>query len=287
MKKCIIVIPVYKDIPNNLEKASFIQGLKILSRHDICIISHTGCRLDWYNNVANKFNKIINVAYFPSSYFSSVEGYNDLCFSAEFYERFSDYEYMCIYQLDAWVFKDEIEYWCNQGYDYIGAPIFYPYNAKRFTPKVCGIGNGGFCIRRISHCLKMINSNQKKPFIKPLPLIRLYWNYFLYDEKFTKNILRRIGIIPTLLMKMFGIRNSIEYYRINHINEDMIFGTWSTKSWGSNGNVPTADVALKFSFEVHPEMLFNKNNQQLPFGCHAFEKWDYESFWSKFIKIDI
>ena len=29
---------------------------------------------------------------------------------------------MLIYQLDAYVFKDELLNWANKGYDYIGAP---------------------------------------------------------------------------------------------------------------------------------------------------------------------
>lgn len=34
-----------------------------------------------------------------------------------------------IYQLDAWVFNDELSSWCSLGYDYIGAP-FFPYRGK-------------------------------------------------------------------------------------------------------------------------------------------------------------
>ena len=29
---------------------------------------------------------------------------------------------MLIYQLDAFVFQDDLAYWCQQNYDYIGAP---------------------------------------------------------------------------------------------------------------------------------------------------------------------
>ena len=44
-------------------------------------------------------------------------------------------------------------------------------------------------------------------------------------------------------------------------------------------------VALQFSFEVNPSLLYEMNNQQLPFGCHAFEKYEYETFWKNFINI--
>ena len=44
------------------------------------------------------------------------------------YERYAAYEFMFTYELDAFVFKDELEKWCEQGWDYIGAPWFDGYN---------------------------------------------------------------------------------------------------------------------------------------------------------------
>jgi hypothetical protein len=43
--------------------------------------------------------------------------------SIDFYKRFRDYKFILIYQLDAYVFRDELEYWCEQDYDFIGAPL--------------------------------------------------------------------------------------------------------------------------------------------------------------------
>ena len=88
-------------------------------------------------------------------------------------------------------------------------------------------------------------------------------------------------------MKIIGIHNTIQYYKKTHINEDMIFGTWSTCSWGGHGNIPSKQEAARFSFEVHPERLYHNNGNVLPFGCHAFEKWEYDSFWKKHIKIQL
>lgn len=281
-KQCIIVIPVYNPAPKEMEKASFRQGLSVLGSHEIALVTHRECDLSLYKSIIKEYDCDVKIQYFDSKYFASVEGYNDLCFSIEFYERFIEYEYMLIYQLDAWVFRDELDYWCEKGYDYIGAPIFHAINTKLFTTKFCGIGNGGFCLRRISHCMKMIKGKQNKVFIKPIPLVALYWNYFLYSEKF-KSFSMRMRILPTLILKMFGKYNNIRYYRTKHINEDMIFGTWSTKSWGYNGIIPDYHESMKFSFEVHPAMLFKQNSEKLPFGCHAFEKWEFDTFWSKYI----
>lgn len=284
MKRCIIAIPIYKKIPTTVEEASFRQGLNILGNHDIVVFTFRELDISIYKSIAVEVGKNFSVEYFDKHFFASVQGYNDLCFSTEFYERFTVYEYMLIYQLDAWVFRDELDYWCDQGYDYIGAPIFHAYNARKFTTKFCGIGNGGFCLRRISHCLNMLKSNRNKNFIKPFPLVQLYWNYFLYSDKFTRNFVNRLRIVPTVILKMFGYCNSIDYYAKHHINEDMIFGTWSSKSWGFHGNIPSKEIAQRFSFEVHPDMLYKENGNVLPFGCHAFEKWSYDTFWKNYIK---
>lgn len=56
-KKCIIVIPVYKDAPNNTERASFFQALNILKNHDICIITHNSCNLTVYKKYQRKQTK--------------------------------------------------------------------------------------------------------------------------------------------------------------------------------------------------------------------------------------
>ena len=47
--------------------------------------------------------------------------------------------------------------------------------------------------------------------------------------------------------------------------------------------VAKADVNYKFSFEVFPKRLYKMNGNKLPFGCHAFERYDY-GFLKEFIK---
>ena len=64
-----------------------------------------------------------------------------------------------IYQLDAFVFSDMLEYFCGLGYDNIGAawpPFIRPtfnHNGKKYRPKV---GNGGFSLRRVKSCYNVL-----------------------------------------------------------------------------------------------------------------------------------
>lgn len=285
MSNCIVVIPVYKRNLSLSEEASFRQCLKVLKNYNITIFTYEELDISGYNEIAEKMSKNFTVEYFNQKYFKSVAGYNELCFMHEFYERFLSYEFMLIYQLDAWVFRDELKYWCEKNYDYIGAPIFWAYNSKRFTTKVAGIGNGGFSLRKISYCLRMLNLPKNRPYLKPLRIIKMYYNYFIYDDKF-RPLHKKAVILPLILLKIFGIFNTLNYFlRTKQINEDMIFGTNAKYAWGGKVKLPSDKEAMEFSFEVHPEIAFHLIGDKLPFGCHAFEKWSYKSFWSKYIKL--
>ena len=283
---CIVVIPIYKDVPSLEERASIRQTFHVLGKHDIAFITHQDCRLDEYEKVVESEQGMMRTEFFDKGYFDSTAHYSDLCFSEEFYLRFKDYEYMLICQPDAWVFRDELDYWCQQGYDFIGAPIFFPYNKRRFTRIFYGVGNGGFSLRRIDYCLRIIHSNWNRIFLKPGILAKIYWYGFLYNEEYKKNILTHLGLLPLFIAKVFGIRNTIAQFRKTGCEEDMIFSVWAKNAWGMKCNVPDELEAAHFSMEVHPEYLSSKIDGKLPFGCHAFEKWDYETFWKKHIRID-
>jgi hypothetical protein len=72
---------------------------------------------------------------------------------------------MLIYQLDAWVFKDDLMKWCNKGYDYIGAPWFEDFGSYEKGKKLWRVGNGGFSLRKIKYFCKVLS--WKWPVIKP------------------------------------------------------------------------------------------------------------------------
>jgi hypothetical protein len=46
------------------------------------------------------------------------------------------------------------------------------------------------------------------------------------------------------------------------------------------------ETAIKFSFEAQPSLLYQMNSNVLPFGCHAWEKYEPE-FWEPFVKSQI
>jgi hypothetical protein len=153
----IIVIPIYKEKLTELEKASLVQCCKILGKHDISLVCPSGLNVKEYSDVLNKFGARFKIQEFDNGFFESTKTYNLLMLSADFYKRFIAYDFMLIYQLDAYVFKDELDYWCEQGYDFIGAP-WNRYDFLRNKIHLIEVGvNGGFSLRKISSFIKVLS----------------------------------------------------------------------------------------------------------------------------------
>ncbi|MBR2519828.1 MAG: hypothetical protein IKE46_08615 [Selenomonadaceae bacterium] len=138
MSKVAVVIPVYREL-NELEKISLAQCRKILGRYPLVFVAPEG-------KIFSYFKSGDMVAHFPAKYFQSVQTYSRLLTSPQFYEPFADFDYILIYQLDAFVFYDALEEFCSLGYDYIGAP--WPWLAE-VGGKFLRVGNGGFSLRKV------------------------------------------------------------------------------------------------------------------------------------------
>ena len=114
----VVAIPVYKKVIDVFEEKSLIQCLKVLSRYQICLFGPEGMDMSYYKSFFSKLGVPFKVETFAPSFFCGTKGYNQLLLSSNYYKRFEIFDYMLIYQLDAYVFRDELEEWCEKGYDY-------------------------------------------------------------------------------------------------------------------------------------------------------------------------
>lgn len=275
LKSCVVIIPVYKKELSPFEEASFRQGLRVLRNHDIVIVTYSGLDLSFYRHISENESKEFGVEFFERHFFESVNGYNALCLDSQFYRRFDAYKYMLIYQTDAWVFRDELLDWCNKNYDFIGAPHFFSNGNQRST-EFLGVGNGGFSLRRIQYCIDILSKFLYMPFFKSSGL----WLLNKYNCEST--IIKTIKVA----IKSIGIKNTLAYYKRGDVfNEDLIFGTFSRFIWGIKANIPSHEVAARFSFELHPEFLYHLCGDKMPFGCHAYRKYEYDTFWKYHISV--
>lgn len=237
--KSIVIIPIYKESFTEFEKMSLVQCCKILGKHDFSLICPEDLEVEEYTKILNAFGVKYRIESFGKSFFESLRGYNLLMLSADFYTRFSPYEYMLIYQLDAYVFRDELNYWCEKGYDYIGAPwigrlAFFRTGMNKLRPGE----NGGFSLRKVYSCIEVLGSNA-------------------------------------------GGAGILADYIKSGKNEDGFFSLRAVKI-NPAFKVAPLDVAIHFSFERKPETLFQITGGKLPFGCHAWAKYN-PGFWKKFI----
>lgn len=268
MKNAVVII-AYSPTPSEIELVSFSQCLKILFNHDIIVACPNSLNTDIYDSIIQNIN--INVLFikFDDSFFTSVASYNKLMKSIIFYEHFLKYNYILIYQLDAFVFKDELNLWCNKNYDYIGAP-WYTDKGKILK----SAGNGGFSLRKVSTFYNLLSGKYEKSFLNKIifffNIIVFYLKEFDF-YRFTKSFY-------LILKCRFNILRFVFYYTDE--NEDYSFYRFFT--FYPITHIPESKEAISFSFERFPEDLYVKNNHELPFGCHAFNKYN-PKFWSQFI----
>ena len=220
-----IVIPIYREMMTEYERISLVQCRRVFGNYDIIYAAPGGLHIHEYVQLLPN----AKVLSFPDEFFGSIESYNCLMLSSEFYEKFAAYTYILLYQLDAFVFADELEYFCGLGYDYIGAPWGAGRHVRvgpQKSDKVsCYVGNGGLSLRHVQHSLEMLA--------------------FLGDK-----------------VSAWGG------------NED-IFWSFCGEVYKDKFRVAPVEIAERFAFEETPRQSYEKLGR-LPFGCHAWEKYDIE-----------
>ena len=259
-----MVIPIYKVMPDTVEKISLGRVLNVLKLYDIIFVYPKSLSLNFYLDFFEGFNFYPNFKSFNDDYFNGIAGYNKLMLSYEFYERFAQYDYMLLYQLDAIVFSDQLDYWCDQGYDYIGAPWFEHYgeNNSKFRMSRYA-GNGGLSLRKVDSTLELLRRAEGVQYnpLKEQKFLEKRW----YLKAFFMYLTRRMTL-----------REAIDR---RPLFEDAVISKY-LPDYFSDYRVAPPDVASKFAFECYPSYLYKINNDELPFGCHAFLRHEPE-FWEE------
>jgi uncharacterized protein DUF5672 len=263
--KVAVVIPIYKPFPDltRNETLSLLQVGKVLAKRDIFLIYPPSVNIDEYIRLfAPGQGKPVPI---DSRFFGDSKRANRLGVSPELYSCFASYEYMLLYHIDAYVFSDELDYWCSQGLDYVGAPWFDGNDSPKLPLTFTGVGNGGFSLRRIRSFLEVA---QNRSFVNlHLGLSQVY-DFLEGENHKTVRKYLFINSFMRIIEPFSGYEDEFWGFTVPR------FHKWFT--------VAKPEQALKFSFEVLPRELYRLNNNQLPFGCHAWEKYD-PVFWQSFI----
>ena len=182
---------------------------------------------------------MVTVERFAPGFFGGIAGYNRLMLSAEFYRRLAPYEYVLLHQLDAFVFEDRLDGWCARGYDYVGAPW---------------LGDGW-------------------PPASLSPLKRAILRAVTRGD-------RRVGNGGFSLRRVSSfLRTATRWRRVlAHwgSNEDLFWSVAGRRL--GRLRIPPVAEAMHFSFELEPRVCYERLSGELPFGCHAWARYDPE-FW--------
>lgn len=253
--KVKVVVPIYKEHLPERELLSLKNNASVLSRYPQVLLAPEGLNVEaTLREVPNMEVVRVSPAFLGSN---GIAGYNQMMLSKEFYSLFADCEYILICQSDAWIFRDELEAWCDKGYDYVGAPwpkrkvydlpIIKQYmwlrhkllsrEGKIMRQDYYGhVGNGGLSLRRVQSCLEACDR---------------------YADR----------------VEEFRSGKSMVH------NED-----WFWALVPREFRYPSFDEALGFSFDVHPKMCYDLSGGKLPFGCHGWFKKRNYPFWQAIIE---
>jgi hypothetical protein len=236
--KIAIVIPNHRANLKWNEDISLRRCREVFGNYDVILVHPEGIDIGEYE----KYNVISKYLPINPKYFSSESMYNRLMNTPFFYKQFLDYDYILIYQLDTFVFENNLEYWCSMNIDYVGAPWINSTWVNNLKKKISWIdkfiypvGNGGLSLRKVK------TFYYGSIYLYPLAL---FWKGKWHEDFFWCSVAHRL----------------IPFFEI-----------------------PDASTALKFAFEEHPSKAFELNKNELPFGCHAWEKFDTE-FWKPHFK---
>lgn len=195
MSKTAIIILTYKDALNEFEQISLESLLRVfVGKKDIYVAVPEKLNTKIYEE------KGLAVVRFDDVWFSSYKKYNEFCLQPLLYERFVDYEYILFYQLDGFTFYDELDYFCNLGFDYIGAPwdlgnFWY----KNQHETIWYVGCGGVSLRNVKAFIKLTEDEEMRKAVVYEP-----------EDMLIASAYDRINIAPVDIAKRFCVTQFYE-----------------------------------------------------------------------------
>lgn len=243
------------------------QCSEVLSSYPVTIICPEQMSVDRYLFYFQ--GQHVSIKRFQKDYFLSIDGYNRLLLSPEFYSSFEEFQYILIFQLDVYVFRNDIEYWCSLNYDYIGAP----WINTTWHHEAC---------RRIENKSYVYKSFAQK-------MIYKLRNIFRHSAKQRHLVvgnggcsLRKVGVFVQLTNKYSHIIKDWEY------NEDLFWSIFIPLNY-KGFRIPHFRKALQFAFDQNPWIAFEQNGNKLPFAAHAWNRNDdpyagNSEFWESILK---
>ena len=266
--ECRIVVPIYRSVLTPDEEISLASARKYLSEYGICFVAPESLEL------ASIMLPDETVERFPNEFFTGIEGYNQLLKSSGFYKRFTSSDYLLIAQLDCLIFNSNLDEWINRGWDYLAAPWFKGFSEDH-TAGLWRVGNGGLSLRKVASYLSILQQHVVKGSIYPR------WGHYAWKPPFE-------SLEPGVYQKVSALYGINPFVRKHSVEEEMslfpynedVFWSIEAPKFDPAFRAATVEEALGFAFEGSPRWSYQKNGFRLPFGCHAWARYD-RAFWEE------
>ena len=257
--KPVVVIPVHLPDPTSAETISLRQCSTVLSRWDIFILAPEFLDLAAYHALITNAKELR----VKSCWMESLNSYNQMMMSPLVFRTLKHYTHMLLHEPDAIVLRDELEYWCNQPFDYIGAPWFEDFKDAHSEARAVGVGNSGFSLHRLDMS-RYVTSSRKRWYP---------WRQVIND--LTRGVR---GNLPCLRRGYVGAGSGGQMkgaWKLYQENCDK-FWSYLVPRVFPEFKVAPVTSAVKFSWEVLPARCMAMNQGKLPFGIHAWVKYDID-----------
>jgi len=265
-KKVAIIVPLPSPVLGADDKVSMRHLRAHLDHYDKFLLVPRGMEVEMPG---------FSVIDLDHKHFGSAANHNRMLYLPEFWELFSDYEFVLMYHLDALVFSDQLLDWCDKGYDFIGAPFIQCSDSP--WVKVERVGNGGFALYRVPSVLKVLWNRYRQ---RPSKYYEdHHWKWIEMQRKILKPL--RASVPQSLRGELTApLRKTVK--RLDHIEANELGNDsfWADEAarYLPGFKVAPFDEGLRFAFEVCPPLCLERNGGEMPFGCHAWARYD-KTFW--------
>lgn len=255
MSKPVIVIPCHKPDPTPEERVSLLQCQKILGDFPIVMLHPAGMNISEYEKI---FPRLQSLAAVPE-WMGSISAYNKLMISPFIFNALDRYTHILIHEPDAIILKNELLFWCEQNFDYIGAPWFRSDKKDDFTLKATG--NFGLSLIKVSAVNDLFLRNPR------------WYTYGMI----TRDLIRGLRGKANYLKNAFSaigqhgkLANAAALYK-DHCD---MFWSYLVPKFHPHFLIAPPEKAILFAWETHPDKCQKICEGLLPFGVHAWSKYD-------------
>ena len=265
-RRAAVMVPLPTTVLSAEEEVSMLQLRAHLDHYDKFLLVPRGMK----TSLAG-----FRVIELDRKHFGSAASHNRMLYLPEFWELFSDYDYALMYHLDALVFSDQLADWCRMGYDFIGAPFLNSPDSPWVREE--RVGNGGFALYHVPAVLKVLwNRYRMQP-------SKYFEDHFWKWIEWQRQVLKPVRAAAPRCLKhgrassLRAIVKRLDHIEANELQNDCFWAD-EAKRYDPGFNVAPIEDGLRFAFEVVPSVCLERNGGNMPFGCHAWARYD-KAFW--------